>query len=91
MARAKAPRQMRGYDAQHDRVRARWAQRVKSGSVCCARCGHPILPGMKWDLGHSDFDRSQYQGPEHQRCNRRAGAIKGNAMRRRRNVTGLEW
>jgi len=25
---------------------------------------------MKWDLGHDDYDRSRYTGPEHRKCNR---------------------
>jgi hypothetical protein len=29
-----------------------------------------ILPGQDWDLGHDDYDRSRYTGPEHRRCNR---------------------
>jgi hypothetical protein len=34
-----------------------------------------------WDLGHRDD--GGYAGPEHSRCNRRAGAEKTNAARRR--------
>lgn len=70
-----------GYGYEHQRMRRLWAARVAEGTVACARCGGPILPGMKWDLGHDDFDRSRYQGPEHSRCNRHAGAVKGAAIR----------
>jgi hypothetical protein len=31
---------------------------------------------MAWDLGHSDFGRNTYAGPEHRYCNRSAGARK---------------
>jgi hypothetical protein len=59
-----------GYGTDHQRLRRVWAQRVSSGGVCCSRCGRPIIPGMLWDLGHDDFDRSRYTGPEHRECNR---------------------
>jgi hypothetical protein len=40
-----------------------------------------ILPGMPWGLGHDDYNRSIYRGPEHQRCNRSSAATRGNKMR----------
>jgi hypothetical protein len=43
-----------------------------------------ILPGQPWDLGHDDHNPAVYRGPEHARCSRRAGAIKGNTRRRER-------
>lgn len=62
-------RQERGYDVFHDRQRREWQPLVESGTVLCARCGRLILPGERWDLGHSD-DRASWTGPEHSYCNR---------------------
>jgi hypothetical protein len=59
-----------GYGAEHKRLRRRWAREVELGGVRCWRCGDPILPGSRWDLGHNDYDRRFYNGPEHARCNR---------------------
>jgi hypothetical protein len=53
----------------------------------CPRCGLPMLPGQALDLGHT-ADRAAYQGMEHARCDRRAGALLGNA-RRRANREGM--
>jgi hypothetical protein len=39
---------------------------------------------MQWDLGHDDFDRTIYRGPEHQRCNRSSAASRGNRARGKR-------
>jgi len=31
----------------------------------CWRCGELIRPGQPWHLGHDDYDRTKYRGPEH--------------------------
>jgi hypothetical protein len=79
----------RGYGTQHQTLRKTWAPLVEQGAVTCPRCARPITPGQAWDLGHHDTDRTRYTGPEHQRCNRAAGAVKGNRspLRRRRRTT----
>lgn len=75
--RARGSRQTRGYNADHDRERARWAPLVRTGTINCARCGQPIKPAAPWDLDHSD-DRQSYLGPAHARCNRQAGGQKAH-------------
>ena len=70
--RERGTRQQRGYDTNHDRLRADWAPRVATGRIPCAKCGHRITPGTPWDLGHTE-DRTGYTGPEHAHCNRSAG------------------
>ena len=71
----------RGYGSTHQRERAQWWQRMAGGEqVTCPRCGHPILPGQRWDLGHND-SRDAWTGPEHAHCNRAAGAANSSRMR----------
>lgn len=73
----------RGYGAEHQKLRKEWAVKVAAGGVSCARCGLPIPPGSKWDLGHDPRDRSRHWGPEHQRCNRgwkRLGGIQNPGL-----------
>jgi hypothetical protein len=74
----------RGYGADHQRLRKRWAPLVERGEVSCWRCGLPIDPGENWHLGHHDEDRSIEARPEHaERCNLAAAGRKANAQRRR--------
>jgi hypothetical protein len=62
------------YGAVHKAWRKRWALRVRAGGVVCWRCGNPIHPEARWDLGHVDEDgrRRGYppRHPEHRGCNR---------------------
>lgn len=66
----KAKTSSRGYGSHHQRLRKALKAKVAAGLVACARCGQTIRPGEPWDLGHDDYDRRRYTGPEHARCNR---------------------
>lgn len=77
----------RGYGSTHQRERERWRPLVDRGEVDCWRCGHPILPGTPWHLGHDDYDRTVYRGPEHPRCNLIAAAANGNRARNQQRYT----
>lgn len=59
----------RGYDRQHEQLRAAWRPEVEAGLVNCWRCNRHIEPWMPWHLGHDDHDRTLYRGPEHVDCN----------------------
>lgn len=85
-ARSRQSTTERGYGHQHRKARAQWARSVERGSVRCWRCGRVIHPAAPWDLGHDDYDRSRYRGPEHRACNRGAAAVKGNRSRARRRL-----
>jgi hypothetical protein len=60
----------RGYGHRHRERRKQVAISVEAGLASCARCGLAIEPGEPWDLGHDDFNRSRYTGPERRACNR---------------------
>lgn len=72
---ARGTRQQRGYDADHDKLRAEWQRRLDQGeTVLCWRCltqgrRTPIDP-TAWDLGHEDGDKTVHKGPECWACNR---------------------
>lgn len=60
----------RGYGVEHRKMREEFRPSVEAGLVDCWRCGKPIKPRDRWDLGHDDNDKSIYRGPEHSTCNR---------------------
>jgi hypothetical protein len=66
----------RGYDAAHDRTRARLLPLAYD--TPCPRCGELMLRGQELDLGHSvarSVDpTSRGDRIEHSHCNRSAGA-----------------
>lgn len=75
------------HGAAHNRAKRRWSRIVNAAwargeDVLCVRCGKPLPVGKSWDLGHVDGTVDQYQGPEHPRCSRRAGAELRNRKRR---------
>jgi hypothetical protein len=78
----------RGYGHPHRRERKRWAPKVATGTVPCARCGELIGAEAPWDLGHVDGDKSRYQGPEHRACNR---ATAGRREKRKGPGKSREW
>lgn len=85
----------RGYGSDHQHQRAVLEPIVATGTVRCARgaaclyavtvagrtIGGLIPAGAPWDVGHAD--QQSAGGPEHRRCNRAAGAARGNRGRRR--------
>jgi hypothetical protein len=70
------------YGRRHRMTRALLSPLVQAGVVDCARCGEPIEPGTRWDLGHQDENPSVYSGPEHGWCNQTAP---------HRNKTSRQW
>lgn len=67
---ARGSRQDRGYDAEHDKLRAAWQRRLDRGElVMCWRCLVKQIDPTDWHLGHCDVDRTKYHGPECPPCN----------------------
>ena len=73
-------RQRRYDTGPHRKIRKGLAPLVAAGLATCARCGEPIEPGSKWDLGHTD-DGPGYSGPEHTYCNQTAPHINNTSRR----------
>lgn len=67
---------MLGYGVEHQRQRKMLVPFVAAGLASCARCGEPIGIGEPWDLGHDDYDRSRWTGPEHRHCNRATNRLR---------------
>lgn len=85
-------REARGYGKRHRKLRAALAPQVEAGEAVCWRCQKLIVPGTPWDLGHDDNDRSVYRGPEHRKCNRRAGGRQGAKVTNRgRGMVRRDW
>lgn len=89
----------RGYTGEHVRRRRADAKLVEAGGAVCWRCGRPIVPlkirradgrwVSNWHLGHDDFDRGVYRGPEHERCNTGAGGRKSGRRLRLRSARSV--
>lgn len=62
------PRQLRGYDAEHDKVREELLKQWTRGQAC-ALCGKPTWDKSKLDLAHNST-RTGYRGLAHASCNR---------------------
>jgi hypothetical protein len=66
----------RGYGPAHTVRRRMLRGIVESGQATCVRCGEPIGAGEPWDLGHDDYDRTKWTGPEHAACNRATNRLR---------------
>lgn len=77
----------RGYGHKHQQDRKRWAPVVKAGKARCRRCGQPIAPGARWDLGHDDHDRTKPTSPEHVGRECPAGGNRATAGRQQKRRT----
>jgi len=78
--RQKVSATARGYGRDHKKLREQWEPLVATGSVRCWRCHEFISPGVKWHLGHDDFNRGVYRGPEHAKCNLSGAAKKARLV-----------
>ena len=65
----------RGYGADYQRLRLKWALRIAKGIVNCRRCKRWINPAEVWHLDHDDRDRNDLKlaAPSHELCNLSAG------------------
>jgi 5-methylcytosine-specific restriction endonuclease McrA len=83
---------MRPWQNTVHKARALLQPQIDQGTATCGKCGHPVVQGMAWDVGHiiaQDIAPHMAHDPanwriEHRRCNRSAGATYGNRKRRRR-------
>ena len=65
----------RGYGADYQRLRVKWAKRIATRIVNCKRCRQWINPAESWHLDHDDNDRNNLAlaAPSHALCNLSAG------------------
>ena len=67
--KARGTSSQRGYDYQHQKIRALDKRNVDAGMAHCWRCGARLDPNSPWHEGHDDHDRTIYRGPECVPCN----------------------
>lgn len=95
----------RGYGGRWAGLRRSWQRRIDSGELVrcrrgpackhaemlddCSIVGGVISPGMEWDLGHDDRDRSLPPAPEHPSCNRATTGRGGSRKRPQEPHPGL--
>lgn len=81
-------------DPEYKRAVAHWTLIIaRHDTRCCARLclfGDRTIPAgadrATWDMGH-DPTGTIITGPEHARCNRHEGAVRGNTLRGMRGRT----
>lgn len=73
----------RGYGYRHQQMRKQLVALLRQGHTLeCWRCHGPITHEGDMHLGHDDYDRTIYRGPEHRQCNLSAAGRKTKALRR---------
>lgn len=87
--RTQASTSARGYGYAHQKIAAALLAAWQPGDLC-TKCGRPMW--QRWrlrgdgvlvsaiHLGHTD-DRTGYEGLQHDNCNLRDGAVRGNRAR----------
>lgn len=78
---------MSRYGGLHQALRKRMLP-LAVGSAC-TRCGRVIAPGEAIDLDHADGRDDAWTGWAHASCNRRAGQLRGQELRRERQRTAM--
>lgn len=77
----------RGYGRAHQVLRADYQKRMDAGEqFSCWRCGMMLDPNVPWELGHDDYDRSIYRGPEHRGRECPQGGNRATAGRRSKKL-----
>lgn len=84
---ARGTRQQRGYGAEHEAERRRWAPVVASGMAKCAEplcleASRSIAAGADWHLAHDRDHPGRYRGPAHPRCNEAEAGRYAAALRK---------
>ncbi len=82
----------KGYGGAHQRLRARWAPLVATGTVRCAIGGELLKPWTKWHLAHADRPDAHrlglYSGPA---CARHNNGTNRRQLRANPKPKALSW